>query len=203
MRHKSTELMCTIKAFVEEYYKNYRHSPSTTEIANAVGIARGTAYKYLLAMSDNGMIRYDGQQISTEQTEKVQTEYTSVALLGAVSCGVPTLEEEYAEEYVSLPVSMFGNGSFFLLRAKGTSMIEAGINPGDLVLIRKQSEAKDGEIVVALVNNENTLKRLFVDSEQKCVRLHPENKSMEDIIVPEDENLQIQGVAVHVIKALV
>ena len=203
MRHKSTELMGTIKAFVEEYYKNYRHSPSTTEIANAVGIARGTAYKYLLAMSDNGMIRYDGQQISTEQTEKVQTEYTSVALLGAVSCGVPTLEEEYAEEYVSLPVSMFGNGSFFLLRAKGTSMIEAGINPGDLVLIRKQSEAKDGEIVVALVNNENTLKRLFVDSEQKCVRLHPENKSMEDIIVPEDENLQIQGVAVHVIKALV
>ena len=77
MRHKSTELMGTIKAFVEEYYKNYRHSPSTTEIANAVGIARGTAYKYLLAMSDNGMIRYDGQQISTEQTEKVQTEFTS------------------------------------------------------------------------------------------------------------------------------
>ena len=81
MRHKSTELMGTIKAFVEEYYKNYRHSPSTTEIANAVGIARGTAYKYLLAMSDNGMIRYDGQQISTEQTEKVQTEFTSVHYL--------------------------------------------------------------------------------------------------------------------------
>lgn len=87
MRHKSTELMGTIKAFVEEYYKNYRHSPSTTEIANAVGIARGTAYKYLVAMNENGIIRYDGQQISTEQTEKVQTEFTSVALLGAVSCG--------------------------------------------------------------------------------------------------------------------
>ncbi len=55
MRHKSTELMGNIKAFVEEYYKNYRHSPYTTEIAGAVGIARGTAYKYLLAMSDNGM----------------------------------------------------------------------------------------------------------------------------------------------------
>lgn len=85
MRHKSTELMGTIKAFVEEYYKNYRHSPSTTEIADAVGIARGTAYKYLVAMNENGMIRYDGQQISTEKTEKVQTEFTSVALLGAVS----------------------------------------------------------------------------------------------------------------------
>ena len=73
MRHKSTEPMGTIKAFVEEYYKKYRHSPSTTEIADAVGIARGTAYKYLVAMNENGMIRYDGQQISTEQTEKVQT----------------------------------------------------------------------------------------------------------------------------------
>ncbi len=123
MRHKSTELMGTIKAFVEEYYKNYRHSPSTTEIANAVGIARGTAYKYLLAMSDNGMIRYDGQQISTEQTEKVQTEFTSVALVG----------------------------------------------------------------------NENTLKRYFVDKENQKIRLHPENKSMKDIIV---SDCVIQGVAV-------
>ena len=75
-------------------------------------------------MNENGMIRYDGQQISTEQTEKVQTEFTSVALLGNVSCGVPSLEEECAEEYVSLPVSMFGNGTFFLFRANGNSMIE-------------------------------------------------------------------------------
>ena len=199
MRHKSTELMGTIKAFVEEYYKNYRHSPSTTEIANAVGIARETAYKYLLAMSDNDMIRYDGQQISTEQTEKVQTEFTSVALLGAVSCSVPTLEEEYAESYVSLPVSMFGNGTFFLLRANGESMIDAGISPGDLVLVRKQSEAMDGDIVVALVGNENTLKRYFVDKENQKIRLHPENKTMKDIIVSDCE---IQGVDVKVIKDL-
>lgn len=199
MRHKSTELMSNIKAFVEGYYRNYRHSPSTTEIADAVGIARGTAYKYLVAMNENGMIRYDGQQISTEQTEKVQTEFTSVALLGNVSCGVPSLEEECAEEYVSLPVSMFGNGTFFLLRANGNSMIEAGIAPGDLVLIRKQSEARNGEIVVALVGNENTLKRFYVDKENNRIRLHPENKTMKDIIVPD---CRIQGVAVKVIKNL-
>ena len=199
MRHKSTELMGTIKAFVEEYYKNYRHSPSTTEIADAVGIARGTAYKYLVAMDENGMIRYDGQQISTEQTEKVQTEFTSVALLGAVSCGVPTLEEEYAQEYVSLPVSMFGKGTFFLLKANGDSMIEAGISSGDLVLVRKQSEAKEGDIVVALVGNENTLKRYFVDKENEKIRLHPENKKMKDIIV---SSCEIQGVAIKVIKNL-
>ena len=200
MRHKSTELMEKIQTYVENYYKEYRHSPSTTDIADAVGIARGTAYKYLVAMSDNGMIRYDGQQISTEKTEKVQTEFTSVALLGAVSCGVPTLEEEYAEEFVSLPVSMFGKGTFFMLRASGESMIDAGISTGDLVLVRKQSEAKDGDIVVALVENENTLKRYFVDKENKQIRLHPENKNMKDIIV---QDCKIQGVAVKVIKDLV
>ena len=199
MRHKSTELMNTIKAYVEEYYKNYRHSPSTRQIADAVGIAKGTVYKYLVAMNDNGMIRYDGQQISTDKTEKVQTEFTSVALLGTVSCGVPTLEEEFVESYVPLPVSLFGEGTFFLLRASGESMIDAGINHGDLVLVRKQSEAKDGEIVVALVGNENTLKRYYVDTENKLIRLHPENKTMEDIIVPD---CQIQGVAVKVIKNL-
>ena len=199
MRHKSTELMEKIQSYVENYYKGYRHSPSTTDIADAVGIARGTAYKYLVAMSDNGMIRYDGQQISTEKTEKVQTEFTSVALLGSVSCGVPTLEEEYAEEFISLPVSMFGKGTFFMLRASGESMIDAGISTGDLVLVRKQSEAKDGDIVVALVENENTLKRYFVDTENNQIRLHPENKNMKDIIVPD---CKIQGVAVKVIKDL-
>ena len=200
MRHKSTELMEKIQTYVENYYKEYRHSPSTTDIADAVGIARGTAYKYLVAMSDNGMIRYDGQQISTEKTEKVLTELTSVALLGSVSCGVPTLEEEYAEEFVSLPVSMFGKGTFFMLRASGESMIDAGISTGDLVLVRKQSEAKDGDIVVVLVENENTLKRYFVDKENKQIRLHPENKNMKDIIV---QDCKIQGVAVKVIKDLV
>lgn len=71
---------------------------------------------------------------------------------------------------------------------------------GDLVLIRKQSEARNGEIVVALVGNENTLKRFYVDKENNRIRLHPENKTMRDIIVPECE---IQGVAVKVIKNLI
>lgn len=86
-----------------------------------------------------------------------------------------------------------------MLRANGESMIDAGISTCDLVLVRKQSEAKDGDIVVALVENENTLKRYFVDTENKQIRLHPENKTMEDIIVPD---CKIQGVAVKVIKDL-
>lgn len=78
-------------------------------------------------------------------------------------------------------------------------MIEAGIEPGDLVVVRKQATADDGDIIVALVDSETTLKRFFLDADRKRVRLHPENKCMEDIFV---KNCYIQGVAQHVIKVL-
>ena len=122
MRHKSIDLMNAIQNFIEKYYMQNRHSPSTTEIAEEVGIARGTAYKYLVAMRENCMIQYDGESISTDKTEKIDVELTSVTILGSVSCGIPLLEEEYAEGFVSLPVSMFGKGKFFFLRANGDSM---------------------------------------------------------------------------------
>ena len=199
MRHKSEVIMQTIKDYAENFYFTRRRSPSTTEIADAVGIARGTAYKYLVAMKDKGLIRYDGRKIITDRTEKASPEMTNVAVLGSVSCGRPLLEEEQIEEYVQLPVSLFGRGSFYIVRANGTSMIDAGISDGDLVLIRQTKDAEDGDIVVALVDNENTLKRFYRDPENHCIRLHPENKSMKDLIVPECE---IQGVAVDVIKAL-
>lgn len=199
MRHKSEVIMQSIKDYAEKFILNRRRSPSTTEIADAVGIARGTAYKYLVAMNEKGLIRYDGRQIITDRTEKASTELTSVAILGSVSCGSPLLEEEHIEEYVQMPVSLFGRGSFYIVRANGTSMIDAGISDGDLVLIRQTKDAEDGDIVVALVDNENTLKRFYRDQENHCIRLHPENKSMKDLIVPECE---IQGVAVDVIKAL-
>ena len=78
-------------------------------------------------------------------------------------------------------------------------MIEAGIDPGDLVVVRKQQSADEGDIIVALVDNETTLKRFYIDKDKKCVRLHPENKTMQDILV---NSCYIQGVAQHVIKAL-
>ena len=76
-------------------------------------------------------------------------------------------------------------------------MIDAGIGPGDLVVVKKQNTANEGDIIVALVNNETTLKRFYIDKEKKCVRLHPENKEMKDILV---KDCYIQGVAQHIIK---
>lgn len=199
MRSKSTELMNQICKYAEQYYLQNGHSPSTTKIAEAVGISRGTAYKYLVEMDDRGMIKYDGKDIQTPVTKKVNKDISQTAIVGSIPCGTPEYEEENVEEYVSLPNAIFGKGDFFILRASGNSMIEAGIDDGDLVVIRKQVSAEEGDIVVALVDNQNTLKRFYRDEENKKIILHPENKNMKDIVVDE---CYIQGVACHVIKSL-
>ena len=134
MRSKSPELMSEIKKYIEDYYLQNRQSPSTTKIAEAVGIARGTAYKYLVEMAEKNMIEYDGQEISTNVTRKYSGEQTQTPIVGSIPCGSPQYEEENIEEYVSLPTAIFGKGDFFILRASGQSMIEAGIDDGDLVV---------------------------------------------------------------------
>ena len=203
MRHKSAERMNAILAFVNQYQKDFFHSPSVREIANGLSVGRSTVHRYLQEMSVNGMISYDGRQIVTRLTRGLQKpgDFISAAILGSVSCGLPTLEEQFVEGYVDLPASIFGTakGKYFLLRANGDSMIEAGIDDGDLVIVRQETEVRDGEIVVALVENETTLKRLFRDPENGKVILHPENRTMADIVV---DNAGIQGVAVKVIKNL-
>lgn len=199
MRSKSRELMKAICQYAEQYYLQTGISPSTTKIADAVGVSRGTAYKYLVAMNDNGMIEYDGKNIHTDVTKKLNTENSQTAIVGSVPCGSLQYEEENIEEYISLPTAIFGKGDFYILHASGNSMIDAGIDDGDLVVIRKQNYARDGDIVVALVENQNTLKTFYRDEQSRKIILHPENKSMDDIVV---DDCYIQGIACHVIKAL-
>ena len=116
MRHlfsfakKSPELMSEIKKYIEDYYLQNRQSPSTTKIAEAVGIARGTAYKYLVEMAEKNMIEYDGQEIRTNVTRKYSGEQTQTPIVGSIPFGSPQYEEENIEEYVSLPTAIFGKG---------------------------------------------------------------------------------------------
>ncbi len=199
MRSKSPELMDKILKYAEEYYLDNGHSPATSSIANALDISKATAYRYLVEMNDRRMLEYDGQEIHTAVTRKLNNENNRTAIVGSIPCGSPQYEEENIEEYISLPTAIFGKGDFYVLRASGNSMIEAGIDSGDLVVVRKQTYADDGDIVVALVENQNTLKRFYRDDERKKFILHPENKKLKDIVVDE---CYIQGVASHVIKAL-
>lgn len=204
MRSKNKALMDKICDFVNDYYKMYRKSPSVNEIAKGVGVAKTTSYRYLIEMDEKGIISYDGKTIETSHTDKCVSGYFSAPVVGSVRCGDPETEEESVEEYVSLPTSIFGTGEFYILRAVGDSMIDAGINENDLVLIKKQSTASEGDIVVALdENNENTLKTYAgIDEESQQAILRYENKEAYPDKVIKVNQLVVQGVAVNVIKKL-
>lgn len=186
--------------FIDDYIASHGRSPSTHEIANSTGLSLSTFFRYLSHMRENGMINYVGQRnIITHRKRMTSTEINKVPLLGAVSCGNPQFAEGNIAEYVYLPTSLLGKGDFFLLRASGDSMIDAGIDDGDLVLVRHQGHADPGQIVVALIGeDEATIKRFLPEQAKGVIRLHPENSALEDIIV---KNCSIQGVAIQVIKA--
>ena len=206
MRSKSQKLMNEISAYVDQYY-NERHTvPSVNEIAKGVGIAKTTSYRYLVAMNDLGMLSYDGpsRTIVTKMISKFSDSTVPAPVVGAIPCGTPEEEEENIQEYVSLPVSLFGKGEFYILKASGDSMVDAGIEDGDLVVIRKQQEASVGDLVVALdESNANTLKKYGgIDSASHAAILLYQNQEKypdKRILVKE---LIVQGVARHVIKAL-
>ena len=200
MRSKNPMYFKMIEGFINDYTEKNGTSPTVREIHEAVGLGVGTVSRYLAHMRENGMLDYSGRRnITTHEAKITRNETTKVPVLGAVSCGVPKFAEENIEEYVRLPVALFGKGEFFILRANGDSMIEANIDNGDLVVVRKQNYANEGDIVVALMEDEATLKRYYPEPEQRRVRLHPENSRLDDIYV---EDCIIQGVAVKVIKDL-
>ena len=200
MRSKSPELMEKIKEFAEGYFRENGETPSNKTIAGAMGMGRSTVYYYLVDMAQRGMISYENGVISTEKIRKLTPEVNQAALVGSIPCGEPDEREAMVEEYIPLPVSVFGSGDFYVLRASGDSMVDAQINSGDLVVIEKTSIANVGDIVVALTDDRlSTLKRLCFDVQKNCYYLHPENAGYEDIYV---SSLVVQGVARHIIKAL-
>ena len=200
MRTQNPRLYPKIAEFIDEYRDQYNLAPSVQEVANYLGVSKATASRYLCRMREEGTVTCNGyRSISTLESKENPRPTVKVAVLGRVSCGIPKFAEENIEEYIALPTAIFGNGDFFALRASGDSMTEAGIDDGDLVVVKKQKDAVDGDIVVALVDNQSTLKRFFRDKETGRVILHPENSRMKDIIPRE---CYIQGVACHIIKTL-
>lgn len=122
-------------------------------------------------------------------------------LVDTIPCGMPEQEEEDIEEYISFPCSVIGMGEFFILRAVGDFMVDAGIGEGDLVIVRKQTDVPIGNIVAALVDSGSTLKRLCYDRDKNGCYLHPEN-SKADYPDTYGNGFFVQGVAVYALKAL-
>lgn len=127
------------------------------------------------------------------------SEIICLPILGKIACGDLSEAVQENDEYFPISETVLGSGEFFVLTANGDSMIDAGIEEGDLIIIRRQSNADNGQIVLAIVENETTLKRLIKNEEKKTIILHPENPKYKDM---EYKELEIQGVAVKVIKSL-
>ncbi|MDP9384674.1 MAG: transcriptional repressor LexA [Actinomycetota bacterium] len=173
--------------FIKKYSAKYGYPPTVRDIGKAVGLASSsTVHAHLANLEKVGLLRRDpSKPRAIELLDKAAGAVRSVVrpnglpLVGHVAAGAPILAEENIEDYVPVPSLAGGEEGEYVLRIRGESMKNAGILPDDYVVVRPQETAKDGEIIVALVGEEATVKRFFKESDH--VRLQPENEAMEPI----------------------
>ena len=188
--------------YVNDFYRCEHHTPSVREIAAGLGIGKSTVHNYLVAMNELKEIVYDGKSIETDVILKCNSlSKISAPILGSIGCGDPTTEEENIEEYVNLPESIFGKGDFYILHAYGDSMLDAGIEPGVLVVVDKKAQPKKNDIVVVLnADSENTLKQYKGKKNGKYIFAYMNEEKYPGEII-ELDSFVCQGVAKHMIKS--
>lgn len=185
--------------FIRGYLEKNEYPPSFREIADHLGVSgNSTVLSHLDALEKKGFIRRDaGSSRGIALVREKQPEFQQLPIVGTVRAGLPTLAVEDIEGYFPLEKMQLRGGTFFL-RVKGDSMINDAITDGDLALIRPQATADNGDIVVAMVNGEATLKRFH--REKDHIRLQPRNPNMEPIIIPAGEDVTIIGKAIKIIR---
>ena len=218
MPRKALELNKREKAilkFIEKKIKEDGYPPSVREIGKAVGLSStATVHGYLAKLREKGYIKKEdkkgrtlkllkggnGEPISNENIGKnfySQKELIDVPLVGKITAGMPILAVENVTDTFPIPIDFVGNSDCFMLTVRGESMIEAGILDGDYILVRRQNSASNGEIVVALIDDEATVKTFY--KEKDHIRLQPENSTMDPIIVP---NCEILGKVIGVFRKM-
>ncbi|MBD0281677.1 MAG: transcriptional repressor LexA [Thermoleophilaceae bacterium] len=170
--------------FVRRYVGEHGYPPTVRDIGKAIGLtSSSTVHAHLANLEKLGLLRRDPTKPRAIEVlvdkAKAAAATTGLPLVGQVAAGQPVLAEENIEEYVAVPPIAGGDDGTFVLRVKGDSMKDVGIYEGDHVIVRSQETAANGEIVVALVGEEATVKRFF--REEDHVRLQPENEDLEPI----------------------
>ncbi|MFR1708489.1 MAG: transcriptional repressor LexA [Clostridium sp.] len=175
-----------IYEFIKNQVNAKGYPPSVREICEAVNLSStSTVHGHLTRLEKKGLIRRDPTKpraIELLQEAHNKKEMVDIPIIGKVTAGIPILAQESIEDYLTLPLDFVNSSNeLFILKVQGDSMIEAGIHDKDLAIIEKTSVAANGDIIVALIENEATIKRIF--KENGHVRLQPENSTMEPIIV--------------------
>lgn len=190
---KITEKQSQILEYIKSEIINKGYPPSVRDICQAVNLkSTSSVHSHLETLEKNGYIRRDPTkprtiEILDDNFNMVRKEMVSVPIVGTVAAGQPILAVENIESYFPIPMDYMPNQETFMLKVKGESMINAGIFDGDTVLVQKQSHAKNGDFVVALIEDSATVKTFY--KEKDYYRLQPENDYMDPIIVPEVEIL--------------
>jgi repressor LexA len=201
--------------FIKRYSAKYGYPPTVRDIGKAVGLASSsTVHAHLANLEKLGLLRRDpSKPRAIELLDRVRGDVGSAVgsavenalgvlrpglpLVGQVAAGTPILAEENIEDYVQIPSIAGGEDGEYVLRVRGESMKNAGILGGDFVVVRPQETASDGEIIVALVGEEATVKRFFKESDH--IRLQPENETMEPI---RSKEVRILGRVVGVFRSV-
>jgi repressor LexA len=206
-----TERQRQIMDFVTEYVDGHGYPPTVREIGDAVGLASpSTVHAHLANLERAGLLRRDPTKPrALELTQRPAAgprrrldDAPALPLVGAIAAGGPLLAQENIEDYIRVPEPLSRGGQEFLLRVKGDSMVNAGILDGDFVVVERRQDARNGEIVVALVGDdesadEATVKRFF--REDRRVRLQPENDALDPIYA---RHVQILGRVIGVFRSL-
>jgi repressor LexA len=197
----------SILEFIKNEVRDKGYPPSVREIGEAVGLASSsTVHGHLDRLEKKGLIRRDPTkpraiEILGDNDDDAFYRFSSsirqIPIVGKVTAGVPITATENIEEYFPLPINMVGDQPVFMLSVMGDSMIEAGIHDGDYVIVRQQPTAINGDIVVAMTEeNEATVKTFY--KERDHIRLQPENASMQPILLP---NVSILGKVIGLIRS--
>lgn len=187
--------------FVRQYLGKYGYPPTVREIGKAVGLhSSSTVHTHLANLEKAGVLRRDPTkgraiEILIDKAKRAVTASGGLPVLGQVAAGSPILAEENVEDYIEIPDVIGGEDGDYILKVRGESMIKAGIFEGDYVVVRQTEVARDGEIVVALIGDEATVKRFFREPDR--IRLQPENDEMEPIYSTE---VQLLGRVIGVFR---
>jgi repressor LexA len=178
--------------YIRRYGAEHGYPPTVRDIGKAIGLtSSSTVHAHLANLEKVGLLRRDptkprALEILVDKAKQVVAP-SGLPVVGQVAAGAPMLAEENIEDYVAVPGIAGGDEGEFVLRVKGDSMKDAGILEGDHVVVRRQDSAANGEIVVALVDEEATVKRFFKEDDH--VRLQPENDALKPILVRDVEVL--------------
>jgi repressor LexA len=203
MRYKDPDRIKKIVKIIEDWRILEGTEPTITQIAEKAGMGRARVHAYLKEMDEQGIITYSRRHYNTPKTEMINERSGATPIVGSVKCGDPELEEAEIEEYVRLPETIFGDKSMYILRARGDSMVDAGIDEGDFIVVENTPVAAKNDIVVAMDDdNQNTLKRYKGLNKDGNAVLAYENDNRypnEKLII---DKMRIQGIARFVIKRI-